>query len=91
MGFYGRKLIRRLRDEHGVKFPSDVRIRPCRPGWSTRSAGGFTWTFESTENTRFNDVGSQHTVRECAMAKVIVIRSTEYRDTFIDVYEGNAL
>jgi len=85
MGFYGRKLIRRLKDEHGIEFPGDIQIRPCRPGWSTRSAGGFNWTFQSTENVGFNNVGSQHTVRECAMGKTISVRHYRWGDTFIDI------
>ena len=86
MGFYSKKLIRRLQYEFGIKFPADIKIRPCRPGWATRSAGGFNWTFQSAEQPGLNDIGSQHTVRECAMAKTIRIYYTGF-DAFIDVVE----
>lgn len=88
MGFYGKKLIRRLENEHEIKFPEDVKIRPCHPGWSTLSAGGFKWTFQSTEDVGFNDMGSQHTVRECAMAKTIVISGSRWGDCYIDITEA---
>ena len=84
MGFYGRKLIRRLMEEFGIKFPKDVTIRNCRPGWSTLSAGGFKWTFHSYENATLGGLGSQSTVRKCAMAQELSI-SRVCGDTFIDV------
>ena len=84
MGFYGRKLVRRLFEENGLELPSDVSIRPCRPGWSTRSAGGFNWVFESKIKPWFGDVGSQYTVRECAMAPTLTVSSGRCGDTFID-------
>lgn len=85
MGFYGRKLIRRLQDEYGMKFPDDIRISPYHPGWATRSAGGFIWTFWSMDNITFNNIGSQHTVRECAMAKSISVNVNGWGDVFIDI------
>lgn len=88
MGFYGRKLIRRLREEFGLKIPDDIRIRPCRPGWATRSSGGFNWTFESKTRPEFSCVGSQHTVRECAMADQLAIDSQDF-DCFIDIVKDN--
>lgn len=67
MGFYGTKLVHRVREELNIDLPDDVRISPCRPGEATRSAGGFSWFFES-EKFLVQCVGSQFTVRECAMA-----------------------
>ena len=86
MGFYSKKLIERLKNEFKIKFPDDIRIRPCRPGWSTRSAGGFNWTFESKDQAQFNNMGSQHTVKQCAMASKIKINYTGF-DAFIDIIE----
>ena len=85
MGFYSKKLIGRLKDEYGFEFPNDIQIRRCNPGWSTISAGGFRWTFQSIEDILFNSVGSQHTVKECAMAKKYVIRTQRWGDVFIDI------
>lgn len=85
MGFYGKKLIRRLQNEYGIGFPDDIEIRRCNPGWSTLSAGGFKWTFQSTENVGFNSFGSQHTIRECAMAETITISAQRWGDVFIDI------
>ena len=58
----------------------DERIRPCRPGWATRSAGGFSWVFESEEACP--TVGSQYTVRECAMAPILTVHD-QMNDVFL--------
>jgi len=86
MGFYTRRLIRRLKDEKGLKIPDDIGICRCNPGWSTLSAGGFKWTFKSYDNPWWNDVGSQYTIRECAMAKQLFLNSNGWGDTFIDLF-----
>ncbi len=81
MGFYGRKLVHRVREELKIDLPTDVRIRPCRPGWATRSAGGFSWIFES-DVTWLGSLGSQYTVRECAMSPKLTVGSDGH-DAFI--------
>ena len=85
MGFYSKKLIRRCREELNIALPDDVIVRCCRPSWSSRSAGAFSWVFESKKKPMFSgagDIGSQYTVRECAMSETLVA-STEQYDVFL--------
>ncbi len=89
MGFYGKKLVQRVREELNINLPSDVRIRPCRPGPATRSAGGFSWVFES-EETWLQTVGSQYTVRECAMTPILTVGHEGY-DVFLFPEESTKL
>jgi len=86
MGFYGKRLVSRLRQQMDCDVPDDLRIRRCNPGWSTLSAGGFKWTFESYSHPEWNNVGSQYTVCECAMAEELFLRHTHWGDTFIDIF-----
>lgn len=89
MGFYGKRLCRRLRDEFGWELPGDLRICPCRPSWATRAAGGFSWVFQSDENVGYSSIGSQWTVRRCAMAPRLEISVCDH-DRFIDPYDDSS-
>ncbi len=86
LGFYSRKLIERCRSELGIDLPDDVYIYRTRAGWNNLSAGAFRWTFESKTNPLMcNNIGSQHTVKECARAARLVIDNSR-EDVCIDAY-----
>lgn len=87
MGFYTKKLIRRL-IQKGVVFAPNVTIRCLRPGPAGRSAGAFNWVFEPVPDgggvRAGGELGSEHTVRECAQADILTLRITHWGDVFID-------
>lgn len=84
MGFYGKKLMKRLEAEQGITLTDNTTIHRCRPGPAGRSAGAFNWVFEPSPVGGGGDLGSVETVRECAMASKLDLRKTHWNDVFID-------
>lgn len=87
LGFYSKKLIARCKAELGIDLPCDVWIYRTRAGWNGLSAGAFKWTFWSeTKPLVCSNIGSQYTVKECAMATLLTVDHA-LDDTCIDILE----
>lgn len=73
MGFYGRKLVKRLKKDFDYSIPKDLKIKKCNPGPHQRACGDFSWRFHSWSDPSWLRLGSQFSVRKCAMAETLGI------------------
>lgn len=74
----GKRLVERLKSEHGIDLPADVVVRRTYAGWSQKAHGAWSWFFYSP--TVGVNVGSDERIVALLKCKKITLL-TLYADT----------
>jgi hypothetical protein len=85
----GARLVRRLREEHGIDIPATAHVLRTGAGRHQRAAGAWTWHLEAVEDGRrvFVPYGSQSRVTDLLRCRAWVVEQpTHWRpDATIDL------